>query len=101
MNEPTRRERLRTSISPAARAAGGCAVFVAAVGAFRLPSLTEAAVAAGCVFALVFVLALAAQAFGGRPGEGKADVELSRGCAVAGLLGAIAFFVGIYFLVAP
>ncbi|HET6762435.1 MAG TPA: hypothetical protein VFH27_02155 [Longimicrobiaceae bacterium] len=101
MNHPARRERLRASILPAARLAGGCAAFVAIIGAFRLPSLTEAAVTAACVFALMFVLAVLAQAFGGRPVDGKADVELSRGCVIAGLLGAIAFFVGIYFLVAP
>jgi len=101
MNQPGRRERLRASIVPAARLAAGCGAFVGIVGTFRLPSVREAAITAVCVFALMFVLALLAQAFGGRPVDGKADVELSRGCAIAGLLGAIAFFVAIYFFVRP
>ena len=88
--------------SVAARPAARCAAFVAVASAWRLHSLRDAAVATACVFALVFVLALVAQAFGGgRSAERGSDVELSAGCAVAGILAAVAFFVGIYFLVAP
>jgi hypothetical protein len=83
----------------ATRPAVKCAAFVAVAGLWRLP-VRGAAVATGCVFVLVFVLAVVAQAFGGRTEPG-ADLGLSAGCAVAGLLGAVAFFVGIYFLVAP
>lgn len=82
----------------AARPALKCAAFVAVAGLWRLP-VREAAVATACVFVVVFVLALVAQAFGGKT-ESGADVGLSAGCAVAGILGTVAFFVGIYFLVA-